>query len=54
MVLGGERSFKEVLEEPPGPDEDGPDWPRRETSRFARLARRLWDPVLDAADGRPA
>ncbi len=49
LVLGGVRSFDEVLEIRPGPGEDGPGWAVGEETRFARLARRLWDPVLDAA-----
>jgi exodeoxyribonuclease V gamma subunit len=53
-VLGGERPFAEVLAEPPRPDEDGPGWAVHEQSRFGRLARRLWDPFLDASAGRPA
>ena len=58
LVLGGVRSFDEVLEVPPRPDEEGPGWADGEPSRFGRLARRLWDPILDAAteaspNGRP-
>jgi len=51
LVLGGVRSFDEILEMAPHPGEDGPGWRETEPSRFGRLARRLWDPVLDAAGG---
>ncbi len=49
LVLGGVRTFDEVMAVPAGPGEDGPGWPVGEPSRFGRLARRLWDPVLAAA-----
>ncbi len=52
LVLGGVRSFDEVLAMPPRTDEEWPGWPP-EPSRFARLSRRLWDPVLDAAAAGP-
>ncbi len=48
LVLGGVRRFSELLAAGPERDEDGPGW-AAETTRFGRLARRLWDPVLDAA-----
>jgi len=48
LVLGGERSFADVLAELPRSDEDGPGWAPAERTRFGRLARRLWDPVLEA------
>lgn len=47
LVLGEKRPFNGVLEEAPKPDEIGGGWDERESSRFGRLARRLWDPVLD-------
>jgi len=53
LVLGGVRSFAEVLTAGPAPDECGPGWAPTEATRFGRLARRLWDPVLDAAAGPP-
>ena len=52
LVLGGVRTLDEILAMAPRPDEDGPGWAVGETSRFGRLARRLWDPVLDAAAER--
>jgi exodeoxyribonuclease V gamma subunit len=54
LVNGGIRSFGDVLAEPPAEDEAGPGWPMSEPTRFGRLARRLWDPVLDASGGRRA
>ncbi|HLI45427.1 MAG TPA: exodeoxyribonuclease V subunit gamma [Acidimicrobiales bacterium] len=45
LVLGGRRSFAELLAEPPRPDESGPGW-STERSRLGRLARRLWEPLL--------
>ena len=36
----------DVMKEPPAPDERGPGWPASERSRFARLACRLWYPLL--------
>ncbi len=54
LVLGGERTFNELRDALPRPNEGGPGWPDGETSRFGRLARRLWDPVLDASSGRSA
>ncbi len=49
LVLGGPRSFDEILEAKPEPDEAGPGWAEDEPSRFGRLARRLWDPILTEA-----
>jgi hypothetical protein len=34
----------------PRADEDGVGWERSETTRFGRLARRLWDGLLDHED----
>ena len=48
----GERSFAEVLAEPPRPGEEGPGWRADESSRFGRLALRLWEPVLAASGVR--
>lgn len=53
LVLGGVRTFDEVLAVRPGPGEDGPGWPVGERTRFECLARRLWDPLLDAASPAP-
>jgi exodeoxyribonuclease V gamma subunit len=47
LVLGGTRPFNSLLEESPLPDEHGEGWDGVETSRFGRLARRLWDPLLE-------
>ncbi|MBA3420293.1 MAG: exodeoxyribonuclease V subunit gamma [Thermoleophilaceae bacterium] len=46
LVLGGVRTFAELLEESPRPDEAGEGWDATETTRFGRYARRLWTPVL--------
>ena len=46
LVLGGERSFAELLEILPAGDESGPGWAEEEPSRLGRLARRLWDGLL--------
>jgi exodeoxyribonuclease V gamma subunit len=48
-VFGGVRTFAELAADPPEPDEAGAGWAMTETTRFGRLARRLWDPILDAA-----
>jgi exodeoxyribonuclease V gamma subunit len=45
LVLG-DVSVEDLLAEPARKDEDGPHWPR-EKSRLGRLARRLWEPLLD-------
>jgi exodeoxyribonuclease V gamma subunit len=46
LVLGAERTFDELLDEAPRPDETGPGWEAAETTRLGRLARRLWDGLL--------
>ena len=46
MVLGGVVPFGELLSSGPRPDETGDGWDERETSRFGRWARRLWDGLL--------
>jgi len=51
MVLGGVHTLDEVTAEAPRPDEAGPGW-SAEPSRFARLSRRLWDPILDTGRDR--
>jgi len=48
LVLGGVVPFNLLLEQEPLPDEAGDGWDLLESSRFGRLARRLWDPLLDA------
>lgn len=47
LVLGGAVPFNSLLDEAPAADECGDDWDERETSRFGRLAVRLWNPLLD-------
>jgi exodeoxyribonuclease V gamma subunit len=44
-VLGRVATFDELMEPPPAPGEDGPDWPACE-ERVVAWARRLWEPVL--------
>ena len=50
LVLGGVRSVDDLLSEPPHADERGPGWQMSETSRFGRLARRLWDGLLSCEE----
>ncbi|HZT64691.1 MAG TPA: exodeoxyribonuclease V subunit gamma [Acidimicrobiales bacterium] len=52
MVLGRGFDFDVVLAERPGADECGPGWAEAEKTRFGRLARRLWDPLLARQDLR--
>lgn len=47
MVLGGRAPFSALFEQAPRDDERGPGWVESERSRFGRLARRLWDDLLD-------
>jgi exodeoxyribonuclease V gamma subunit len=44
LVLGGTRTFADLVRAPARPDER---WDMDETRRFGRWARRLWDPVLE-------
>ena len=46
LVLGGAVPFDQLLHDPPAAGEDGDGWAADETSRFGRLARRLWDGLL--------
>ena len=46
LVLGGERSFEDLLAQAPRPDEEGDGWDVFETTRFGRYARRVWDDLL--------
>jgi exodeoxyribonuclease V gamma subunit len=46
LVLGGVRTFVELNEEAPRPDERGDGWDEREVTRFGRYARRMWDGLL--------
>jgi exodeoxyribonuclease V gamma subunit len=43
LVLGGVRTFDELLADRPRPDED---WDTAETTRLGRYARRLWGGLL--------
>jgi exodeoxyribonuclease V gamma subunit len=46
LVLGGVRTFAELLEERPHDDEAGDGWDETDPTRFGRYARRLWDGLL--------
>ena len=46
MAFGGVLTLSEVLQFAPGEDECGEGWVESETSRFGRLARRLWEGLL--------
>src|SRR5262249_26477997 len=46
LVLGGVLTFAELLDTRPREDESGTGWADDETTRFGRLARRLWDGAL--------
>ena len=46
LVLGGIRTFAQLNEVAPRPDERGDGWDEREVTRFGRYARRLWDGLL--------
>ena len=50
LVLGGVRSVEELLSQAPRAEERGPGWQMSETSRFGRLARRLWDGLLSCEE----
>jgi exodeoxyribonuclease V gamma subunit len=47
IVLGGTLAFEQLLEIAPGPQESGDGWAADERSRLGRLARRLWDGLLE-------
>jgi exodeoxyribonuclease V gamma subunit len=47
LVFGGVQAFESILAVPPSAAETGPAWPGGESTRFGRLARRLWDRLLD-------
>ncbi len=47
MVLGGRHPIELLLLAPPRIDEAGPGWRDDEPTRLGRLARRLWDGLLD-------
>jgi exodeoxyribonuclease V gamma subunit len=46
FVLGGVRTFEELLEERPGDGEQGDGWEGSEPTRVGRCARRMWDGLL--------
>jgi exodeoxyribonuclease V gamma subunit len=46
LVLGGVRTFAELLEQSPRPDEHRDGWDPAERSRFGRYARRMWSGPL--------
>jgi exodeoxyribonuclease V gamma subunit len=46
LVLGGQVPFDALLAFPPADDEGGAGWAATETSRFGRLALRLWGGLL--------
>jgi exodeoxyribonuclease V gamma subunit len=50
LVLGGIRTIEDVFTETPHAEERGPGWQMSETSRFGRLARRLWDGLLSCEE----
>ncbi len=47
IAFGGVLTLGEVLDIAPASGEAGPGWPDSEASRFGRLARRLWEGLLD-------
>jgi exodeoxyribonuclease V gamma subunit len=47
LVLGGVLTFEQLLEEPPRLDEEGEGWDLAQTTRLGRLARRMWDGLLE-------
>ena len=47
LVLGGAVAFERLLEIAPRARETGDGWATDEPSRLGRLARRLWDGLLD-------
>jgi exodeoxyribonuclease V gamma subunit len=46
LAFGGVLTFDDLLARPPRADELGDPWDAAETTRFGKLARRLWDPLL--------
>jgi exodeoxyribonuclease V gamma subunit len=46
LVFGGQLAFTDLLDDAPRADEAGAGWDDEETTRFGRLARRLWDGAL--------
>jgi exodeoxyribonuclease V gamma subunit len=52
LVQGGRASYYDIKRHQAGPDESGPGWDGEVSSRFARLALRLWDDLLAAEEWR--
>jgi exodeoxyribonuclease V gamma subunit len=46
LVYGGVLAFEDLLAQLPREDEAGEGWDERETTRFGRYARRLWEGLL--------
>lgn len=46
LVFGAQAPLRALLDVPPREDEHGDGWTTEEPSRFGRLARRLWEPIL--------
>ena len=46
LVFGAVLAFADLLEDGPRPDERGDGWDETDTTRFGRLARRLWAGAL--------
>ncbi len=46
FVLGGVRTFDELLAQPPRAGEDVPGWDGGDTTRLGRFARRLWSGLI--------
>ena len=51
FIYGRFSDVRVLLDERPRPDESGPGWASEEPTRFGRVARRLWDPLLDHESG---
>ena len=45
-MLGGVRTFEELIAEPPRSDEHGHGWDMSDRTRFGRYAQRLWKGLL--------
>jgi exodeoxyribonuclease V gamma subunit len=52
MAFGGVLTLSEILDIAPGEDEAGEGWMASEASRFGRLARRLWEGLLEREEVR--
>jgi exodeoxyribonuclease V gamma subunit len=52
LVYGGQVPFDQLLAAAPAPGEEGDGWIAEERTRFGRLARRLWDGLLEAEQRR--